>query len=203
MEERNCLWSSAEPPHTTIWRCAIALFRLRACACLVWRSREVQMSVRFSLRFAGRSCGLLLGVPNCPEPGRESVVAIWHSCVMCLAATVCIFKFQRCFISTPSITSPKSRPTTRGRSFLTLTLSLEKPPAPQFVGVAQRLGHGHCRLISACSIRVSHSDYIHIPANMVLKLRLARPATPGGSRKHHPRYNIVLAHARYATRASS
>jgi ribosomal protein S16 len=34
---------------------------------------------------------------------------------------------------------------------------------------------------------------------MVLKLRLARPATPGGSRKHHPRYNIVLAHARYAT----
>lgn len=33
-------------------------------------------------------------------------------------------------------------------------------------------------------------------ANMVLKLRLARPATPGGSRKHHPRYNIVLAHAR-------
>ncbi|GAB7336481.1 hypothetical protein MBLNU13_g09767t1 [Cladosporium sp. NU13] len=33
---------------------------------------------------------------------------------------------------------------------------------------------------------------------MVLKLRLARPATPGGSRKHHPRYNIVLAHARTA-----
>jgi ribosomal protein S16 len=34
---------------------------------------------------------------------------------------------------------------------------------------------------------------------MVLKLRLARVATPGGSHKHRPRYNIVLAHARYAT----
>lgn len=32
---------------------------------------------------------------------------------------------------------------------------------------------------------------------MVLKLRLARPATPGGSKRHAPRYNIVLAHARY------
>ncbi|GAB7359619.1 hypothetical protein MBLNU230_g6802t1 [Neophaeotheca triangularis] len=33
---------------------------------------------------------------------------------------------------------------------------------------------------------------------MVLKLRLARPATPGGSKRHLPRYNIVLAHARTA-----
>ncbi|KAM0722657.1 hypothetical protein Q7P37_002098 [Cladosporium fusiforme] len=33
---------------------------------------------------------------------------------------------------------------------------------------------------------------------MVLKLRLARVATPGGSFKHHPCYNIVLAHARTA-----
>jgi hypothetical protein len=54
----------------------MALLRLRACACLVWRSREVQISVRFSLRFAGRSWGLLLGVPNWPEAGRGSVVAI-------------------------------------------------------------------------------------------------------------------------------
>lgn len=34
------------------------------------------MSVRFSLRFAGRSWGRLLGVPNWPEAGRGSVVAI-------------------------------------------------------------------------------------------------------------------------------
>jgi len=34
------------------------------------------MSVRFSLRFAGRSWGRLLGVPNWPEVGRGSVVAI-------------------------------------------------------------------------------------------------------------------------------
>jgi len=54
----------------------MALLRLRACACLVWRSREVQISVRFSLRFAGRSWGLLLGGPNWPEAGRGSVVAI-------------------------------------------------------------------------------------------------------------------------------
>ena len=33
---------------------------------------------------------------------------------------------------------------------------------------------------------------------MVLKLRLSRLATPGGAKKHHPRYNIVLAHARTA-----
>ncbi|KAK3717669.1 37S ribosomal protein S16, mitochondrial [Vermiconidia calcicola] len=33
---------------------------------------------------------------------------------------------------------------------------------------------------------------------MVLKLRLARIKTPGGARRHHPRYNIVLAHARTA-----
>ena len=33
---------------------------------------------------------------------------------------------------------------------------------------------------------------------MVLKLRLSRPKAPGGSKKHHPRYNIVLAHARTA-----
>ncbi|KAK5170319.1 37S ribosomal protein S16, mitochondrial [Saxophila tyrrhenica] len=33
---------------------------------------------------------------------------------------------------------------------------------------------------------------------MVLRLRLARIRTPGGSRRHHPQYNIVLAHARTA-----
>ena len=33
---------------------------------------------------------------------------------------------------------------------------------------------------------------------MVLKLRLARIATPGGARRHNPIYNIVLAHARTA-----
>lgn len=33
---------------------------------------------------------------------------------------------------------------------------------------------------------------------MVLKLRLARIRTPGGARRHHPRYNIVLAQARSA-----
>ena len=33
---------------------------------------------------------------------------------------------------------------------------------------------------------------------MVLKLRLARISTPGGAKRHHPRYNIVLAHARTA-----
>jgi len=34
------------------------------------------MSVRFSLRFAGRSWLRLLGVPNWPEVGRGRVVAI-------------------------------------------------------------------------------------------------------------------------------
>ncbi|KAK5111711.1 hypothetical protein LTR85_011756 [Meristemomyces frigidus] len=33
---------------------------------------------------------------------------------------------------------------------------------------------------------------------MVLKLRLSRVSTPGGAKRHHPRYNIVLAHARTA-----
>jgi len=33
---------------------------------------------------------------------------------------------------------------------------------------------------------------------MVLKLRLSRVSTPGGARRHLPRYNIVLAHARTA-----
>jgi len=36
------------------------------------------------------------------------------------------------------------------------------------------------------------------PSTMVLKLRLARISTPGGAKRHHPRYNIVLAHARTA-----
>lgn len=60
------------------------------------------------------------------------------------------------------------------------------------------------RLGDACPLRIRKIVLfrLHIltTANMVLKLRLARPATPGGSRKHHPRYNIVLAHARYAIR---
>lgn len=34
------------------------------------------MSVRFSLRFAGRSWSPLLGIPNWPEVGRGTVVAI-------------------------------------------------------------------------------------------------------------------------------
>lgn len=33
---------------------------------------------------------------------------------------------------------------------------------------------------------------------MVLKLRLARISTPNGAKRHRPRYNIVLAHARTA-----
>lgn len=33
---------------------------------------------------------------------------------------------------------------------------------------------------------------------MVLKLRLSRVSTPGGAHRHHPRYNVVLAHARTA-----
>ena len=33
---------------------------------------------------------------------------------------------------------------------------------------------------------------------MVLKLRLARVSTPTGARRHHPVYNIVLAHSRTA-----
>lgn len=38
------------------------------------------MSLRFSLRFAGRSAFRLLGVAMCDEPGRESVVAIVIVC---------------------------------------------------------------------------------------------------------------------------
>ena len=52
------------------------------------------MSVRFSLRFAGRSWLRLPGVPNWPEVGRGSVVAIIVGVVVVF---VCIFKFQRCF----------------------------------------------------------------------------------------------------------
>ena len=37
---------------------------------------------------------------------------------------------------------------------------------------------------------------------MVLKIRLARIATPGGSKRHRPIYNIVLAQARYVVCAS-
>ena len=33
---------------------------------------------------------------------------------------------------------------------------------------------------------------------MVLKLRLSRVSGPGGARRHSPKYNIVLAHARTA-----
>ncbi|KAI7107972.1 hypothetical protein KC365_g14746 [Hortaea werneckii] len=33
---------------------------------------------------------------------------------------------------------------------------------------------------------------------MVLRLRLSRVSTPGGAKRHHPRYNIVLAHAQTA-----
>ncbi|KAF2725326.1 ribosomal protein S16 [Polychaeton citri CBS 116435] len=33
---------------------------------------------------------------------------------------------------------------------------------------------------------------------MVLRLRLSRPKAPGGSKRHHPRYNIVLTHSRKA-----
>ncbi|TKA21878.1 hypothetical protein B0A50_08614 [Salinomyces thailandicus] len=33
---------------------------------------------------------------------------------------------------------------------------------------------------------------------MVLRLRLSRVSTPGGAKRHHPRYNIVLAQARTA-----
>ncbi|KAI7002658.1 hypothetical protein KC355_g9668 [Hortaea werneckii] len=37
-----------------------------------------------------------------------------------------------------------------------------------------------------------------ISATMVLRLRLSRVSTPGGAKRHHPRYNIVLAHAQTA-----
>lgn len=36
------------------------------------------------------------------------------------------------------------------------------------------------------------------PYTMVLRLRLARIAAPGGAKRHNPQYNIVLAHARSA-----
>lgn len=58
------------------------------------------MSVRFSLRFAGRSWFRLLGVPNWPEVGRGSVAAIIVSVVVVFVYSdqhLCIFKFQRCF----------------------------------------------------------------------------------------------------------
>lgn len=51
------------------------------------------MSVRFSLRFAGRSWGRLLGVPNWPEVGRVSVVAIIVGVVVAVFAYSCLYVY--------------------------------------------------------------------------------------------------------------
>lgn len=68
------------------------------------------MSVRFSLRLAGRSWGRLLGVANCDEPGRESVVAI--------TAVVVVCGLQCCRPVFPALEwSSKSRNPKCGRSF--------------------------------------------------------------------------------------
>lgn len=69
------------------------------------------MSVRFSLRFAGRSWGRLLGVAKCDEPGRESVVAIMGGGV------VCGLQCCRAMFLALRWSSSKSRNPKRGRSF--------------------------------------------------------------------------------------
>lgn len=64
------------------------------------------MSVRFSLRFEGRSMCRLLGVARCEEPGCENVVAI--VILVYLHQSVC---FNHCSptVDLHSITSPKAK----------------------------------------------------------------------------------------------
>jgi hypothetical protein len=60
------------------------------------------MSVRFSLRFAGRSPRRLLGVATCEEPGRENVVAI-------IGVYMCASSGSSCVSSNIECNSSKSR----------------------------------------------------------------------------------------------
>jgi hypothetical protein len=75
------------------------------------------MSVRFSLRFAGRSPRRLLGVATCEEPGRESVVVI-------MGVYVCASSGSSYAPSNidGAAQSRVNSPNAVGRSFLTLTL---------------------------------------------------------------------------------
>jgi len=149
------------------------------------------MSVRFSLRFAGRSWERLLGVANCDEPGRESVVAIMAVVVVCgLQCCRAVFpKHSHGALSCVTLNAVAASYTNPQTS------------APQIVG--EHASDLETTIAHYC-LRNTYPtlQHTHTTTNMVLKLRLARPATPGGSRKHHPRYNIVLAHARYAAQAS-
>lgn len=79
------------------------------------------MSVRFSLRFAGRSWGRLLGVPNWPEVGRGSAVAI-------ILVVVVVFVYKSTVLYILHVSRASSLPQVaylkRGRCVLTLTLNL-------------------------------------------------------------------------------
>lgn len=102
------------------------------------------MSVRFSLRFAGRSWGRLLGVPNWPEAGRWSVVAI----IVGVYVVVFVYSYNA-YLQVPAVflkLAPQSRNFTRSQLLDSNPESLDKPPAPQIVGVGQRLRDSHCLL---------------------------------------------------------
>jgi hypothetical protein len=101
------------------------------------------MSVRFSLRFAGRSWGRLLGVPNWPEVGRGSVVAIIVGVVV---VVVFVYSYPS-FMFLSSLTSPCRVHETRSQLPDPNPESLTLFRMPQIVGVGQRLGDIHCALI--------------------------------------------------------
>jgi hypothetical protein len=75
------------------------------------------MSVRFSLRFAGRSPSRLLGVTTCEEPGRESVVAIIGVCA-CASSGSSYAPSNNDGTAQSRVNSPNAV----GRRLLTLTL---------------------------------------------------------------------------------
>jgi hypothetical protein len=131
------------------------------------------MSVRFSLRFEDRSMCRLLGVAMCEEPGCENVVAI--IVVIYVHQSVCL--------------------TARDPTVDLHHGSRDCSTRVRVVRIVQRKRQGRLQDDHIHEHTIKRFSTNHT-ANMVLKLRLARPATPGGSRRHAPRYNIVLAHAR-------
>ncbi|RMZ02038.1 hypothetical protein D0860_07377 [Hortaea werneckii] len=79
-------------------------------------------------------------------------------------------------------------------------LSPPKPPlSVQHLGASQCLEPIPQNPLNKPTYLTSSHLPLHKPATtMVLRLRLSRVSTPGGAKRHHPRYNIVLAHAQTA-----
>ena len=79
-------------------------------------------------------------------------------------------------------------------------LSPPKPPlSVQHLGASQCLEPKSQNSLNKPTYLTSSHLPLHLSATtMVLRLRLSRVSTPGGAKRHHPRYNIVLAHAQTA-----